>query len=110
MEAVISNNLVLYRSIPQLQEKNLQLLQAVRDLSAQIETEERIYKERMEQEQSEAVRETPVAIQTLEEKLESTEKTHQVKIEAYIKERNVLKVMLERYERAVGPLPTTHIE
>ena len=108
VETVIHNNLVLYRSIPQFQEKDLQLLRAVRDLSAQMETEERIYRERMEQKQSEAVREAHVAIQALE-KLEGTERTHQVTTEAYIKERNVLKAILERYERGASPLPTTHI-
>lgn len=48
IEAVITNNLVLYRSIDQLQEQNQRLLKITRDLGARMEKEERDYKDRLE--------------------------------------------------------------
>ncbi|KAI0081625.1 hypothetical protein K474DRAFT_1635534 [Panus rudis PR-1116 ss-1] len=101
IEAVITNNLVLFRSIPQLQEQNQKLLKIVRELGAKMEAEEKEYREQLEKEQSEAVQEAHQAIKLLQEQLENQKKSADITIQAYIKERDALKSTLAR-ERASG--------
>ncbi|KAG8214434.1 hypothetical protein J3R82DRAFT_9457 [Butyriboletus roseoflavus] len=101
IDAVITNNLVLFRSIPTLQEQNQKLLKIVRELGAKMEGEEREYRETLEKEQSEAVREAHEAIQDLATQLERQKKSNEVTIQAYIKERDTLKAMLARAERSL---------
>lgn len=67
-----------------------------------METEERDYKEQMDKEQSEAMQEAHDAIHALQEQLESQQKSHQVTVQAYIKERDALKTMLARSGRGDG--------
>ncbi|KAI6016239.1 hypothetical protein EDC04DRAFT_2577700 [Pisolithus marmoratus] len=100
IEAVITNNLVLFRSIPELQEQNQRLLKVVREMGAKMEAEERDYRAALEQEQSEAVREAHEAIQELVTQLERQKKSSEMTIQAYMKERDTLKTMLARSERA----------
>jgi nucleoprotein TPR len=100
IEAVITNNLVLFRSIGGLQEQNQKLLKIVRELGAKMEAEERDYKEMMEKEQGEAVREAHEAIQELLGQLERQKKSSEATIQAYMKERDALRSMLNRAERA----------
>lgn len=100
IDAVITNNLVLFRSIPSLQEQNQKLLKIVRELGAKMEAEEREYREALEKEQSEAVREAHDAIQDLAAQLERQKKSGEVTIQAYMKERDTLKAMLARAERS----------
>ncbi|KAL5482794.1 MLP1_9 [Sanghuangporus weigelae] len=104
VEEVITNNLVLYKSIPELQQKNMALLGLIREISSRMENAEQEYKARMENEQNEAIREAHEAIMTLQAQLESTQASHQATIQAYIKERDTLKTMISRYERG-GALP-----
>ena len=99
IDAVITNNLVLFRSIPSLQEQNQKLLKIVRELGAKMESEEREYREALEKEQSEAVREAHEAIQDLATQLERQKKSSEATIQAYMKERDALKAMLARAER-----------
>ncbi|KAG9315951.1 hypothetical protein JVU11DRAFT_3605 [Chiua virens] len=99
IDAVITNNLVLFRSIPSLQEQNQKLLKIVRELGARMETEEREYRDALEKEQSEAVREAHETIQDLAAQLERQKKSSEVTIQAYMKERDTLKAMLARAER-----------
>lgn len=99
IEAVITNNLVLFRSIPALQEQNQKLLRVVRELGAKMEAEEKEYREALDKEQSEAVREAHEAIKHLQEQLESQKRGSEVTIQAYMKERDTLRSMLSR-ERA----------
>ncbi|KAI6151410.1 hypothetical protein EDD17DRAFT_1636802 [Pisolithus thermaeus] len=96
IEAVITNNLVLFRSIPELQEQNQRLLKVVREMGAKMEAEERDYRAALEQEQSEAVREAHEAIQELVIQLERQKKSSETTIQAYMKERDTLKLMLAR--------------
>ncbi|KAH7927786.1 hypothetical protein BV22DRAFT_1060287 [Leucogyrophana mollusca] len=96
IDAVITNNLVLFRSIGGLQEQNQKLLKIVRELGTKMEAEEREYREAMELEQSEAVREAHEAIQDLAAQLERQKKSSEVTIQAYMKERDALKSMLAR--------------
>jgi nucleoprotein TPR len=98
IEAVITNNLVLFRSIGGMQEQNQKLLRIVRELGAKLEAEEKDYREAMEKEQGEAVREAHEAIQELAAQLERQKKSSELTIQAYMKERDVLKSMLKRAE------------
>lgn len=99
IETVITNNLVLFRSISGMQEQNQKLLKIVREMGAKMESEERDYRVTLEQEQSEAVREAHEAIQDLAAQLERQKKSSEITIQAYIKERDILKAMLAPSER-----------
>ena len=100
IESVITNNLVLFRSTRELQEQNQKLLKITRELGAKMEAEEQDYRAAMEKEQSEAVKEAHEAIKTLSMQLETQKKSSDIKIQAYIKERDALKSMLARAERS----------
>ncbi|KAI9059234.1 hypothetical protein FKP32DRAFT_1606262 [Trametes sanguinea] len=102
IEAVITNNLVLFRSIPQLQEQNQKLLKIVHELGQRMESEERDYKEALEREQGEAVREAHEAIKQLQEQLESHKRSSEVTIQAYMKERDMLRSLLARQQEVGG--------
>jgi len=102
IDEVITNNLVLFRSIPALQAQNQKLLGIVREMGAKMEAEEREYREALEKEQGEAVREAHEAITALQEQLEAQRRTHDIKMQAFIKERDSLKVLLARAERSGG--------
>ncbi|TFK40767.1 hypothetical protein BDQ12DRAFT_679995 [Crucibulum laeve] len=101
-ESLITNNLVLFKSIGGLQEQNQKLLKIVRELGRKMESEERDYKEAMEREQGEAVREAHEAIQELAAQLERQKKSSEGVIQAYVKERDALRGMLARAEKASG--------
>ena len=100
IESVITNNLVLFESTRELQEQNQKLLKITRELGAKMEAEEQDYRAAMEKEQSEAVKEAHEAIKTLSMQLETQKKSSDIKIQAYIKERDALKSMLARAERS----------
>lgn len=103
IQEVITNNLVLFRSIPALQEQNQKLLKIIRDLGDKLESEEKDYKEALQLEQTEAVMEAHSAIQKLQDDLENQKKSNELTIGAYMKERDALKSMLSRAEqRASG--------
>ncbi|KAH9948873.1 hypothetical protein B0H21DRAFT_731535 [Amylocystis lapponica] len=105
IEDVITNHLVLFRSIPELQEQNQKLLRIVRELGAKMESEEKDYKEALEKEQAEAVREAHQAIKQLQEQLGSQKKSSDAMVQAYVKECDSLRSMLSR-ERSSG---RTHV-
>jgi len=105
---VITNHLVLFRSIPALQGQNQKLLGIVREMGAKMEAEEREYRETLEKEQGEAVREAHEAITALQEQLEAQRRTHDVKMRAFIKERDSLKVLLSRAERNSSSTKESH--
>lgn len=100
IESVITNNLVLFRSTRDLQEQNQKLLKITRELGAKMEAEEQDYRAAMEREQGEAVKEAHEAIKTLAMQLETQHKSSDIKIQAYMKERDALKSMLARAERS----------
>ena len=103
IDEVITNNLVLFRSIPGLQEQNQKLLKIVRDLGAKLETEEREYREALQLEQTEAVMEAHNALQKMQEDLDNQKKSSELTIQTYMKERDALKSLLSRAEqRASG--------
>ncbi|KAH9035766.1 hypothetical protein EDB85DRAFT_841962 [Lactarius pseudohatsudake] len=99
IDEVITNHLVLFRSVSALQTQNQKLLGIVREMGAKMEAEEREYRETLEKEQGEAVREAHEAITALQEQLEAQRRAHDVKMRAFVKERDSLKVLLARAER-----------
>ena len=94
MEEVVADNLVQFRSVRGLQEQNQRMLKIVRGLGAEMEAEEKQYRENLQREQAEAVLETHQVLQKMQEDLENQKKSHGVTIQAYLKEREALKVML----------------
>ena len=99
IDEVITNHLVLFRNIAALQSQNQKLLGIVREMGAKMEAEEREYRDALEKEQSEAVREAHEAITALQDQLEAQRRTHDVKMQAFTRERDSLKVLLARAER-----------
>ncbi|KAH9009576.1 hypothetical protein EDB84DRAFT_1571134 [Lactarius hengduanensis] len=78
IDEVITNHLVLFRSVSALQAQNQKLLGIVREMGAKMEAEEREYRETLEKEQGEAVREAHEAITALQEQLEAQRRAHDV--------------------------------
>lgn len=113
VDATITNNLVLFKSIPELQQQNQRILRIVRELGKKMETEEQEYRVQMEREQSEAVKEAHEMIQELASQLERQKKSSDSIIQTYVKERDALKAMMNRLE-AGGALVTngtgSHLE
>ncbi|KAJ7432792.1 hypothetical protein B0H11DRAFT_2297225 [Mycena galericulata] len=110
IDGVITNNLVLFQSIGELQEQNQKLLKIVRDLGDKMEGEERDYREAMEREQGEAVREAHEAMQELADQLERQKSSSDTIIKAYVKERDALKAMLARVEKDGAAANGMHTE
>ena len=100
IEAVITNNLVLFRSIPALQDQNQKLLKVVREMGAKMEAEEKDYREALQIEQTEAVQEAHKAIEALQEQLRVERKQNETTIQTLTKERDVAKGTLAK-ERAM---------
>ncbi|KAJ3573187.1 hypothetical protein NP233_g2600 [Leucocoprinus birnbaumii] len=98
---VITNNLVLFKNIGELQTQNQKLLSVIRDLGSKLESEEQEYKATMEREQAEAVKEAHEAIQELASALEREKEHHAKVVQAYMKEREALKAMASRSGFAV---------
>ncbi|OCB90452.1 hypothetical protein A7U60_g2335 [Sanghuangporus baumii] len=96
MEEVITNNLVLYKSILELQKKSMALLGLIQGILSRMDNVEQEYKACMENEQNEAIREAHEAIMTLQAQPESTQASHQAMTQVYTKERDMLKTGLER--------------
>jgi len=100
--ALVTSHLVLFQNVDQLQRQNMRLLKIVRDLGEKMESEEREYRETMEKEQAEAIREAHEAMQELASQLDAQKQSSEVIIKSYVKERDALKAMLGRAEAAVG--------
>lgn len=95
-EAVITNHLVLFKSVGGLQEQNQKLLKIVREMGRKMEAEERDYREAMEREQAEAIKEAHAAIQDMASQLDMQKKSSDNLIKAYVKERDALRDMLAK--------------
>ncbi|KAF7298841.1 hypothetical protein MIND_00831800 [Mycena indigotica] len=107
---VITDQLVLYRSIPELQAQNQKLLRVVRELGDKMENEEKEYREAIEREQGEAIREAHEAMQELAEQLERQKTSSENIIKAYVKERDTYKALLARTERGGSSTNGIHSE
>lgn len=97
---LVTDHLVLFKNTDDLQRQNVRLLKIVRDLGEKMETDEREYRETMEKEQAEAIREAHEAMQELAAQLEAQKQNSDVVIKAYVKERDALRAMLTRAEAA----------
>ena len=75
------------------------LLKIVRELGQAMENEEKAYREAMEKEQAEAIKEAHEAMQELAAQLEHQKKSTDGVIQAYVKERDTLRIMLARSEK-----------
>ncbi|CAA7262954.1 unnamed protein product [Cyclocybe aegerita] len=95
-QTLISNHLVLFKSIGTMQVQNQRLLRIIREFGDKMEQEEREYRETMEREQAEAVREAHEAMQDLAAQLERQKKSSDGIIQAYVKERDALKGLLAK--------------
>ncbi|KAK0187834.1 hypothetical protein F5146DRAFT_1060914 [Armillaria mellea] len=102
VDILITNNLVLFRSINGLQEQNQKLLAITRELAKKLEDEEKEYRAQMEQEQNEAVQEAHAIIKHLEEKLENEKRSSEKRLQTYVKERDTLAALLARSEKGTG--------
>ncbi|KAG8906638.1 hypothetical protein FRB99_006426 [Tulasnella sp. 403] len=89
-DVIITDQLTLFRNIPDLQDQNQRLLRVTRDMSAKMETMEKEMREAAEQVESEAVRRAKVAIEGLHGKIQSQETTER----ALRKELEMLRGML----------------
>ncbi|KAG6891509.1 hypothetical protein C0992_005042 [Termitomyces sp. T32_za158] len=107
-EAVITNHLVLFKSVGGLQEQNQKLLKIVREMGRKMETEERDYREAMEREQAEAIQEAHAAIQDMASQLDLQKKSSDNLIKAYVKERDALRDMLAK-EKAGDTAPVNGV-
>jgi nucleoprotein TPR len=97
--SIRSSRLVLFRSIPTPHAQNQKLFGIIRKMGAKMEAEECRYRGALEKEQGEAVRGAHEAITALQEQLEAQRRAHDVKMQAFIKERDSLKVLIARAER-----------
>ncbi|KAK0441608.1 hypothetical protein EV421DRAFT_2082889 [Armillaria borealis] len=102
VDVLITNNLVLFRSINGLQEQNQKLLAITRELAKKLEDEEKEYRTQMEQEQNEAVQEAHAIIKHLEDKLENEKRSSEKRLQTYVKERDTLAALLARSEKGTG--------
>ena len=102
IEEVITSELVLFKSIPQLQEQNMKLLKIVRELGKKMEDEEKEYREQLDAEQQAALQEAYAAVKELQDQLETQKRSSEATIQAYVKERDALKSMLARERGAAG--------
>ena len=98
-ESLITNHLVSFKSIDSLQQQNQRLLKVVRELGQTMENEEKEYREAMEKEQTEAIKEAHDAMQELAAQLERQKTSSDSIIQAYVKERDTLRTMLARSEK-----------
>ncbi|KAJ3503028.1 hypothetical protein NLJ89_g8615 [Agrocybe chaxingu] len=106
-QTLISNHLVLFKSVGSLQVQNQRLLKIIREFGDKMEQEEREYRETMEREQAEAVREAHEAMQDLAAQLERQKKSSDSIIQAYVKERDALKGLLAKAQ-AGAPITTVN--
>lgn len=102
VEDVITNNLVLFRSIDEVQLQNQRLLGIVRGMGQEMEEAEKKQKAKMEAEQAEAVREAHETMENLAAELDRQRKHSDNVIQAYVKERDALKAIIARSNHNEG--------
>jgi nucleoprotein TPR len=93
IDKVITNHLVLFCNILAQKAQNQKLLRIVHNIGAKIEAEECEYYEALEKEQGEAVCKAYEAITVLQKGLEALQHTHNIKMQVFIKEHDLLKVL-----------------
>ncbi|KAI0245348.1 hypothetical protein BJV78DRAFT_1087694, partial [Lactifluus subvellereus] len=92
--SIRSSHLVLFCSIPTPHAQNQKLFGIIRKMGAKMEVGECRYRGALEKEQGEAVRGAHEAITALQEQLKAQRRAHDIKMQAFIKERDSLKVLI----------------
>ncbi|OLL22033.1 Protein MLP1, partial [Neolecta irregularis DAH-3] len=90
VQLTITERLVVYRNIHELQNQNQQLLKVVRDLGSKMEEEEKRHEARLENLESEAVEKATQALEDMDTEI----KRMKVKMESYVRERDMFRRML----------------
>lgn len=90
-DAYISQNLVTFKSIDQLQKQNQNLLKIVRELGKKMEAEEQAVRDRIGNAENNAVEEAHDLILSLKEEVE----TQRAQMGAYQRERDMLRQVLK---------------
>jgi len=89
---VISENLVTFRNLAELQERNTQILRMLRQLGEQLESNEAREKEQMHQKEHEELEALRVRVASYKDELQSMV----AQSESYVKERDMFRNMLTR--------------
>ncbi|EJD40459.1 hypothetical protein AURDEDRAFT_39128, partial [Auricularia subglabra TFB-10046 SS5] len=95
-ERLILEQLVLFKSIPELQEQNARLLAITRDLGARMERQEAEQRAREEAEDSALLREAERLVAQVQAEVEEARQSAKVKIDGYAREIDMLKGMLAK--------------
>eukprot|EP00873_Tetraselmis_striata_P025857 jgi/Tetstr1/446121/TSEL_033721.t1 len=99
---VISEHLVTFATVKELEQKNKHLLALTRDLSSQLEEQELKAQEKLDAELNSRSKN----LQAQLEQLTASRKRQQELVEQIIRQRDLYKSMLEQAGRSVPPLPT----
>ena len=106
--ALGSDQVVLFENLHSLQAQNQMLLRVAHSSALALDQKEREFREIMEREESDAIREANQAISVLEEQLESLNKSHGMKLQAYSRELELVKSTGPNTRRSA--LPILHAE
>ncbi|TRM58157.1 hypothetical protein BD626DRAFT_410863 [Schizophyllum amplum] len=106
VDDVIASHLVLFESVPALQEQNRRLLLLVRQLGTRMEDAEAEWRQEAEREQLAAVQEAHEAMTDMAAQLEATKREmdervsqQRAAVQAHVRERDALKSMVARLQR-----------
>lgn len=94
IDALISNQLVVFRHLPSFQEQYTKHLKVIRDLGERLE---RVTKEQYEERsrlENQALEEAAAAVTALQDELENQKKSHDIQIRGFIQERDMYKARL----------------
>lgn len=94
IDALISNQLVVFKHLPSFQEQYTKHLKIIRDLGDKLE---RVTREQYEEQsclENQALEEASVAVAALQEELENQKKAHDVQIRGFVQERDMYKARL----------------
>ncbi|KIY46697.1 hypothetical protein FISHEDRAFT_46885 [Fistulina hepatica ATCC 64428] len=107
---VITNKLVLFKNVSQLQEQNQKLLRITRELAEKMENSERQLRAEMEQEQNDALLEAHNALVDMQTKLDQQKGSHETTLQACLRERDALKDIVRRLQSGENvPVPAMQV-
>ena len=94
IDALISNQLVVFKHLPSFQEQYTKHLKVIRDLGEKLE---RVTREQYEEQsllENQALEEAVATITSLQDELENQKKSHDIQIRGFIQERDMYKARL----------------
>jgi nucleoprotein TPR len=94
IDALISNQLVVFKHLPSFQEQYTKHLKVIRDLGDKLERVTREQYEEQNRLENQALEEAGAAIAALQEELENQKKTHDIQIRGFVQERDMYKARL----------------